>query len=84
MMVPATVVACDKAAVELKVALLAGGRVNVPEPVNGVETPFAITVPLKVTLELKPLVSMPLMPACKLKVSDGGGGGGCVVLGGDV
>jgi hypothetical protein len=65
-MEPETVVVCDKAAVPLKVALTAGGRVKVPEPVNAVETPLTVTIPLRATFELNPSVTISAMPACKL------------------
>ena len=55
-MVPATVVTCDMAAVESKVTLVPGGRVKVPEPVNAVETPLVVTVPLKDTFVLEAVV----------------------------
>ena len=64
-MVPATVVICDEARVALKVALTPGGRVKVPVPVNACETPLTLTVPLKATFALKPLVTMLAMPVCK-------------------
>src|SRR5258708_1876572 len=71
-MVPATAVICDKAAVPVEVALTAGARVKVPEPVNGVETPLTLTVPLRFTFALKPLVTILAMPACKSKLADDG------------
>jgi len=70
MMDPKTVVVCDKAAVPLKVALIAGGRIKVPEPVNAVEAPLTVTVPLKATLELKPSVTM-LVPQIHCRATDG-------------
>jgi hypothetical protein len=68
---PETVVVCDKAAVPLKVALIAGVRIKVPEPVNAVETPLTVTLPLRVTLELKPSVTILAIPACKSKLAAG-------------
>src|ERR1700736_4294196 len=67
----ATVVVCDIAAVPVKVALNAGGRVKVPA--NAVETPLTLTVPLRFTFALKPLVTILAMPACKSKLEDDGG-----------
>jgi len=67
------VVVCDKAAVPLKLALTAGCRVKDSEPVNAVEAPLTVTIPLKATFELKPLATIFAMPACKSKLAAGGG-----------